>query len=266
MNSLALTRFFEITLNITKVLGFGIGTTLILATGYLLAFFINGITFLLSALSKSFIQLPSPTRLSEGKRNILTDIKEAFRFILGMRMLFVIIITATLINVFIAPTPLFAQDLSLCFYGVGERGFGLLLTSCGIGSLIATILLSIVPEVRKKYNFIIGSCSGIGISILLLGTILHFYVGIVTFSVISFLVAFINIYWITFIQLLTPDKMRGKVFAISRALSTGSVPVAYGITGIAIEWIGSPIVLIMFSVATLIISLLLLNINRMRAL
>jgi DHA3 family macrolide efflux protein-like MFS transporter len=104
---------------VSNFVGMGIGGVLFRIMGASMLFFIDGITYIFSAISEMFIKIPQnfPDEKADAKSNfsrMIDDIKEGFLFIWqnkGMRDLF---FTATLLNFFLVPgmvlTPFFVED------------------------------------------------------------------------------------------------------------------------------------------------------------
>ena len=122
---------------ISNAVGQGIGGVLFRILGASMLFFIDGITYIFSAISEMFITIPQnfPDKKTNAKSafsRIFDDIKEGFLFIWqnkGMRDLF---FTATLLNFFLVPgmvlTPFFVEDYLMAtsdWYGFIVGGLGL---------------------------------------------------------------------------------------------------------------------------------------------
>lgn len=127
--------------NISNVLAPIIGGLLIASFGVKLAFLINGLSFLISAFSELFIQMPNSISKDAGKkRSLFGGIRGSFAEVLRMPIaLYGIIIFGT-INFLLTSLNLMtfiAENL-----GGGASGYGMLRTSEGIGLVVVSLVLS----------------------------------------------------------------------------------------------------------------------------
>lgn len=236
----------------SSAVGMGIGGVLFRVLGASALFFIDGITYIFSAISEMFIRIPQsfPEKKADSKSSfsrLIDEIKEGFLFIWqnkGMRDLF---FTFTLLSFFLVPgyvlTPFFVEDFLFAtsdWYGYITGGFAL---GNIIGYAIAGSIRTSGP-VRSNMN----------IGAILLSTFfltLFGFLRIKELVVINMFMAgltqgfyAVNVY--TLLQQTTPDWIRGRVFAVLTTISGALTPVAMGLTGFIADLLNQnvPLVLI----------------------
>jgi len=77
---------------------------------------------------------------------------------------------------------------------------------------------------------------------LLLGAVKNAYAGVAVMAGLGFLTAQINILVFTFLQMRTPEKLRGRVMALVMALSGLATPIGLGAGGVFVELTGRHVV------------------------
>ncbi|HID92775.1 MAG TPA: MFS transporter, partial [bacterium (Candidatus Stahlbacteria)] len=89
--------------SVVGVAGPALGGLLIAIVGIPAVFLINGISYLLSAGSETFIRVPPLTRKIEEQKHIIRETYAGFRFIKNDRMLFGLVSVSCILNFFAAP-------------------------------------------------------------------------------------------------------------------------------------------------------------------
>jgi DHA3 family macrolide efflux protein-like MFS transporter len=246
---------------ISTFIGQGSGGILFRLLGAPVLFLIDSITYLISALSESFIEIPQTTKPAEKDRSallksFLNDTADGFKFIWknrGMRDLFVV---AAFLNLFFAPyivlLPFYVED----HLNSTTDWYGFLVAAIGLGSLIGYLIAGAIK--------IPGRIRGSVVVILLLAFALLFGgLGLTRSTYIAFIMMFfgglcngmINIQLITVLQLTTPGEIRGRVFGVLGTLSAGLMPIGLGLAGVVADLVDQKIVVI-FAVCGLIIAAL----------
>lgn len=219
---------------ISGVIGPAIGGVLIITLGIPLAFILNGVSFLFSAFSESFIEIPLVKR--EGpEKHILADMKEGFGFIRQKKAILGIILILGAMTFFAAPLVIVFKILSEEYYLLGDLGFGLLISADSLGILIATFVLAVKPKIENKSRVLILFPIVAGLTLLGMGTVINFYFALVLMFLQGIISGFGEIVIITLLQTLTPDDKRGKVFGVYVTMTMALVPISYAVLGILID-------------------------------
>lgn len=261
---------------LSGMLGPIIGVLIYTAFGIQILLLINGISFIMSALSETLIKYSHQKQQIENK--FFMDLLDGFRFIFKQRtisvMCFFLLATYAIIM------PLFSVALPLFFrteLSYPDTQYGVLQTILVAGALIGSLLSgALFSKGNKEHKGIItglllmvamalGFCAlTFPQSINYLGrdTALYFCVFAGVISLLYVSVMLIHIPVQTIIQKETPGSHMSRVFAIVGMITRGGLPLGALIYGlllekIAIHWaILAPTVLLLFISASFQIFLL----------
>jgi MFS family permease len=237
----------------TYIIGPIAGAALFGFFGIRIVLFINGVSFIASAISEIFIKYyPQEESKSITVEKVKEDIIEGFNFIKDADGILPLIYFAAVANFFgVASITVILPYIFVEGLGFSDSQFGVLQASVMIGIFLGNILLSIVSQKLNKKKivvygltaqaglfFIIGiffypwviRTFGMG-SIYLFGILLIF---LVMFGVAN---AFINTSINTNLQLMIPNRVRARVLsAYSFGMQVIS-PLGVFVAGIALELI-----------------------------
>jgi predicted MFS family arabinose efflux permease len=217
----------------------------IAAVGEAACFYINAVSFLAAIGALLLVRgrdegggRPPVRAVTPG--GIVRDLAEGLRFVRDDKDIFRIMLLVATISTFGIPyvtfLPVFAQDI----LGVGPRGLGFLAGASGAGSLLAALGIAFVGEVRKKGRFL--SVTGLIFALsLFIFSLSRDYalsavaMGLSGWGVVSFL-AVAN----GFIQLSTPDALRGRVMSLYALVFLGMAPVGSYVMGFLAHVVGTP--------------------------
>ena len=137
---------------LSSLLGPVIGTVLYANLGITVLFFVNGISFLLSAISEMLIKYEHfRYKAGEGIMGIMTDLSEGIKFILDKKMIrqlcvFFLIIYALIQPIFAVVLPLFFRTQ----LNYSDTQYGYLQMIIILGALIGSILVGLLFGKEKK--------------------------------------------------------------------------------------------------------------------
>jgi MFS family permease len=232
---------------VSMLVGQALGGYLFVVLGAPLLFLIDGVTYLFSAFSESFIRIPQkiPEKkdiFREKLNQFKADTIEGFRYVFrnaGLRALF---LTGAFINFFSIPVivlmPFYVED----FLHVTPDWYGYILAAFGFGSLLgyATAgILKLSGSVRSKAVIIV---------LVLMASCLPAF-SIITKALYALLLmmalgifnGFLNINIITILQVGVPSEMRGRMFGLLTTLTSGLTPISMGLSGIVADLINQNI-------------------------
>jgi MFS family permease len=236
----------------SNTVGMGIGGVLFRIMGASTLFFIDGITYIFSAISEMFIKIPQtfPDEKTDTKSTLsrlLDDIKEGFLFIWqnkGMRHLF---FTFTLISFFLVPgmvlTPFFVEDYLMA----ASDWYGFITGGIGLGSIVGFVIAGGVKAsgpVRSKMN--VTAIVLFNLFLTLFGFIRAKELAVINMFMGGMMMGFFQVNVLTILQQTTPDWIRGRVFAVLTTITGGLAPVGMGMTGVITDLLNQnvPLVLI----------------------
>ncbi|MBU7013745.1 MAG: MFS transporter [Theionarchaea archaeon] len=239
------------TSKISGVIGPAVGGVLVITLGIPLAFIINGLSFLFSAFSESFITIPLVRR--EGpEKHILADMREGFQFIKEKKAILGIIIILGAMTFFAAPLVIVFKILSQTYYHMGDIGYGFLISADSLGILVSTFILAVKPTIENKSRVLILFPIVAGLTLLGIGTVINFYFAVALMAIQGIISGFGEIVIITLLQTLTPNEKRGKVFGVYVTMTMALVPISYAILGALID-MTSVLTMLLISGSALII-------------
>jgi len=229
----------QISTQLATFAGQGAGGVLFRLLGAPVLFLVDGISYLVSALSESFIAIPQPARRANGGaavREFMRDTVEGFSFVwrsTGLRQLF---LAAVVISFFIEPIivllPFYVEDA----LGLQSDWYGYLIASLGVGALIGAVLAGSVPLRGQLRAWSIGGAAvAMSLSFGALGLAQHPLAAAAAMLLAGVLNGAVNVIVQTIVQLSTPAGMRGRVLGLLGTLANGLVPIAMGLSGIVAD-------------------------------
>ena len=225
------------------IAGQAIGGIIYRVLGPWLMFLIDGLSYLFSALSESFISIPSPVRKAHQPkppkalmRSFWNNTKEGFHYAWahpGLRSLF---FSVAIINFFMMPyivlLPFYVEET----LGRAIDWYGYLAATVGVGSVIGYILAGTVklsPSTRKIVLPLV--CLGIGALEASLGFLRSAPLALGFFLLVGALIAIYSVYALSTAQVSIPTEMRGRVLGMMGTLSNALNPLGMGAAGIAAD-------------------------------
>lgn len=237
-------------MQLSTFIGQGAGGVLYRLLGAPLLFLIDGITYLVSAISESFIRIPyRPPQDSDDTetkyRRYKRQVAEGFRYIWGRPGLRTLILAAAFLNFFLIPIivlmPFYVED----FLHSTPDWYGFIIAGFGIGALLGFIwagAVRITGHTRSSLMLI-----SLAVQAVLLGS-LGFtdskFVALALLFATGILNGFLNINISTIMQLTTPTEIRGRVFSLLSMVTGGLAPLAMGLSGVVADLLDQNIPLI----------------------
>jgi MFS family permease len=182
-----------------------------------------------------------PTRIHE-------EIAEGLRYLLGHRLLRVLaamvglsnLCSTAVFSVFVlyavAPGPL----------GLDEVGFGLLLTSLAVGSLIGTFLVEPLERRLGRANLLAVSMTSYAATLLVPVLTTNIPVIFVAWVIAGAIGIAWNVVTVSLRQRIVPNRLLGRVNATYRLLAWGTMPIGAALGGLVGEVFGLAAVFFVF--------------------
>src|SRR5690554_1020408 len=265
----------QLSYQLTTIIGAALGGVLLAAVGVAGAMFLNGVSFLLSAFSELFIDIPPLKNSSRTGTGYLEDLKAGGSFIYGSKPLFSLFGISVLMNflcsgvISVGLPYLFKEVLQ-----VSSRLYGFAQSPIAIGAMLGAILLSFLPEVKNYYRTLgititMQTLALLSLSIPILPAVIsryqsnYIYISLlILLFILGVFNALGNIPIMVLLQRMIPDDIRGRVFALLTAFNTGLVPVSMLLSGWLLDTIPA---YSLFMGAGLIMGLVLLFAFRIKA-
>lgn len=215
--------------------------------------FFNGICFILSAISETFIDFeynrPKGQLEASESQSMIQQLKEGVRFFRNNKVLFSIMSFSLIIN--------FAMQLSITVplpyiltntLELSSSQYGTIKGLWPVGMLIGSILLSFMPQRDKIFKrtallltIFIGILMTIALPVMPIfnhyskGAYFVYYMIIMGLG--GMIVAFIDIPIMVVFQRLIPDEVRGRVFSLIGTMALGISPIGLILAGVLIDHI-----------------------------
>jgi MFS transporter, DHA3 family, macrolide efflux protein len=210
----------------SNILGSAIGGTLFKILGAPVLFLFNGISYLVSAFSIMFMDIPKLEKEGE-KVQFKKDFMEGLSFVWNFKGLRYLMIIACIVNYLasIAMTlfiPFFYKNPSL---GVVKYGYASAILA--IGMLLGMVFATTV-NIKPKQRLRIFAIASVGFSITFgsIGINNNFYFVCTMLLAGGFFNALVNVFIQATMQQTVPQDKRGKVFALLSSVSMGLIPIA----------------------------------------
>lgn len=227
-------------------LGQAVGGVAFRLLGAPLLFLVDGISYVLSALSESWIRLPqrhveSPPshRRWDSVRSYLSDTAVGFRWFWGWKAMRTFVLTATGVNFLFAPVlvllPFYVTDV----LGRDADWYGFLLSSISLGSLVGLMIAgSFRLKGKARARALTGAFLAVTSLLAVLGLVQHPVAALVVTFTIGIFASIINIFVVTLVQVATPAEMRGRVMGLVLSLGGAASPLGMAAGGILADATG----------------------------
>ncbi|WP_130807850.1 MFS transporter [Senegalia massiliensis] len=239
---------------------------------------INGISFILSAISEFFINFKYNIRgdtnedkeivVEKGFKALTKEVSEGLQFIKNKKSIYSIMKFALILNFLINSTtavinPFIINDI----LKLSSTQFGIIQGSFSVGILITSIIIGNLPEREKKFKTLVFGTFIMGLMIILMGIpsigvlknlnkqiyFIYYILIMVIFSIVMILV---NIPINVSIQRMTPDRMMGRVKGTMESLGGAMTPISVIISGVLLDLIKPYIIPILSGSLIIILSII----------
>jgi hypothetical protein len=206
-------------------------------TGIGLAFAVDALTFLASAVTLWLVQDGGPAGTPEDAREaegLLPAIAAGLRTVWNdpaLRAFFLLIALSNfLIN---GPIIVGIPVLADTRFAEGAAAFGIIMSAYGGGSLTGTLLAGLLPRPPGRVlGVVLGAIwSGLGLGVLALGLISTTPLAAVTAFAMGAANGYVVILFITWLQRRTSEDMLGRMMSLLMLASVGLLPVSNVLTG-----------------------------------
>lgn len=224
--------------NSGRIIGPALAGLLVASIGISGCFYINGLSF--TAVIAALLAIRNNHRAGETGRDngLFGDIAEGIDYIKNHRDISVLIAMVGVISLFglsyMILMPIFASDV----LRMGVKGFGLLMSSAGIGALIAALLLARSRDLRYKGRYMIFSSMVLSLGLILFSLSRIYLLSVFMLAIIGWssvtAVSLIN----NSLQMQSDDKFRGRVMGIFMITFAGMVPFGNLISGCLAQILG----------------------------
>jgi DHA3 family tetracycline resistance protein-like MFS transporter len=258
-------------IQLSRVVGPALGGLLVSQGGTALAFGINTASFFVSGLLLLPLLSVKPGVASAGSEtdqpasSMLADIREGWKIVFSLPVLWVTILMAAFTNIFLAgPFSVGLPFLVKDFMGGDEKTLGLILGIFPIGYIGASLVLGNFKRLRRRGPLLFISIMLAGLGLGLFGLRVPFWLLAAAAILNGAALETFGQIWTNLMQELVPIEKLGRVSSIDMLGSFVLLPIGFGLTGLSIESIGPAPTFILGGVLTIICGALPLLMARIR--
>jgi MFS family permease len=228
------------------LLGQGVGGILYRVLGAPLLFLADGVSFLLAAVSESFVRLPpvraavpaisASSAVPAGERpgafgQFRAELKEGLRYTLDKPGLLGFMLSVTAYNFFFMPVfvllPFFVRNR----LNAGPEWYGFLLAAVSIGAILGFILAGVMKLQGAARSWVVMLTTLLAPVPFLVGFARSTTTALACAVFLGVMVGIINVNFATIIQETTPPELRGRVMGLLTTLAGSLTPISFALGG-----------------------------------
>jgi MFS transporter, DHA3 family, macrolide efflux protein len=232
----------RLTLDISTFLGQGSGGVLFRVIGPGVLFLVDGVSYIISAISEAFVRFPPPPAVPqtagwrEAGATYWRELKAGLRYVATRRGLRYILFLSPLDSFFaitiVVLLPFFIED----FLHVKPDWYGFLIAAFGAGSFLGSITAGATNLTGRRRAWAYLACAlGVGPLAVAFGFVRSPWPAMGLLFAAGLLMSFNTIYVLSLAQITTPAEMRGRVLGLFETLGLSTMPVAAGTAGIVAD-------------------------------
>ncbi|EHQ28270.1 MFS transporter [Mucilaginibacter paludis] len=172
------------------------------------------------------------------KESIYHSLSEGINFVFKTRMMLGALsldLFSVLFGGVVAVLPIFANDI----LKVGAEGFGLMRSIDSIGAVLTMLVMTRYSPMGKPWRNLLIAVTGFGISIICFGLSRSFYWSLFFLFTLGAFDSISVLIRSTIMQVLTPDKMRGRVSAVNSMFIGSSNEIGAFESGLTAKYMGA---------------------------
>mgnify|MGYP001008677772 CR=1 FL=1 len=225
--------------NSGRIVGPALAGVLIAVVGVAMSFTVQALGFVLALLCASMLA-PRPVARAARQASAFQSLMEGIRYVWDDSTVLALTslqaIPAFLIMPYTQLLPIFARDILL----TDSAGLGTLMMSNGIGSVIGSVIIVLLPF-RRQGLFLLTSLASFGLLLAVFAnsTWLPLSTGIM--GLLGMAQAIYLASNNTLVQVATPDELRGRVMSVYM-MTWGLMPLGSLPQGLLADWFGAPYV------------------------
>jgi len=234
LNGIALS---SIGFHAARMLGPALAGMCIAAISVAGCFYINAVSFL-AFIVALFLIKPKVAARNNNNSPFMEDLKGGVKFILNNKAYLILISAMGVVSLFglsyMILLPAFAKDV----LGLDSRGFGLLMSCSGVGSLLGGLVLAGLKDPIKRIKFLIAALHVLSLSIIALAFSSSFIFSGVILASIGFTILSSSAIINSVIQTMVPDEFRGRIMSIYVLTFAGTAPFGSIMAGSLAQMLG----------------------------
>ncbi|RIW27656.1 MFS transporter [Bacillus salacetis] len=221
--------------NVSAVIGPMIGAGLVAVGSTHFAIMVNAVTFLISTLLLLLVKTEESDEAEAVNETMWKSVKSGFHYFLTTPIIMIMAVFAFFANAAVGAAlisiPFLAEDLAF-----GVKGFGLMNTAIGAGSVIGAVLFSVISIKNPKPYMTLLTCFLQGAFIMLIGFTGNLWVIITLIAIMGLHETAVNVIAPSVNHTIIPQRIFGRVISVMILVMSGSIPIAQAAAGWLMEW------------------------------
>jgi predicted MFS family arabinose efflux permease len=250
----------SIQFNVAVMVGPALAGMVLAKLGEKWCFGLNALSFLAPIVSLSIITARFfPLKTTES---MFTSLKEGIKFTRKQSSMEALIVLAFCMTALGMPMrtyiPVFVKDI----FHRGPETYGNLLSLMGLGSIIGSLTIAGLGNIRRKGKIALGAliCLGVGISGFALSKSVPASGAILVLVGASMMAVFAMVS--SLVQLITTNEMRGRVMSVYNVAFRGGMPLGNLLSGWLVPLFTAPVVLAVNGLLLVLLALYFLLVQR----
>lgn len=209
-----------------------------------------------------FVKVPQPTTKPKldkvTPRSLLADVRDAVRYIVTWPGLFLMILMASLLNMFLAPGGNLLPLHVTTFFGKGAQELAWMQVAVGVGGIVGGLLLGVWGGFKRRVWTVLMGILGIGAGMLTFGLIPanRFTWSLLSLGMVGLMASFANGSLGPLLQTKVPPEVQGRVFMLLSSLTLAMMPIGLFLSAPIADNFGTQVSYIVGGAACLVIGLL----------
>ena len=238
-------------MNVTRIAGPAAAGLLIAPLGIGGVYFASAGVYVVALIATIMLRVP-PVIARVVKTSVGTDLGEAFRYVYEQKAILALVLLAVIPMVVAWPymtlMPIFADKV----LDIGASGFGLLLSTTGIGALSAVLLIATLGRVPRKGLVTLLGIFSFGAFLMVFSQSTWLPLSLIIMAFVGFVSSGSMVLISTGLLEIAPPELHGRVMAVYM-LDRGLMPLGTMVVGPLADVIGAPpTLLIMGSICALL--------------
>jgi MFS family permease len=233
--------------NLARILGPAVAGVLIGAVGIPLCYSLNALSFLAVIAALFAIDAPpiAGDRPVQNFRDVLASAREGLAYIGRRREIALPLVLLAVISTFVINYNVFVPTFARGPLGRDASGYGFLMTSMGIGSLFAALLLAVRSRKGPSFARLLGGALGMCAAIAACGFQRSYALSCVLLGLTGFCTITFTASTNATVQLGSDDAHRGRVMSVFALVFSGVTPIGGLYAGAVIDAAGPAFCLIL---------------------
>jgi len=207
-----------------------------------------------------FVRVPKletdPETEHVAPKTVLADVRDAVRYVLTWPGLLLMILMASLLNMFLAPAGSLLPLHVTAYFGKGAQELAWLQITSGVGSIVGGLLLGVWGGFKRKVWTVMIGIVGIGAGMLAFGLVPadRYSWSLIVLGTVGLMSSLANGSIGPLFQVKVPPEMQGRVFTLLSSLAVAMMPIGLFFAAPIADRLGMKAVYILGGTACILIS------------